>query len=148
MLLLRSLTKDHGLAGLRLGYAITTPDLLDPIRRVRPPWSVNALAQAAGLAALEDVGHIEEARRVVAESRAYLAEELGALGLGVIPSAANFLLVRVGDGAAFRSGLLERGVCVRDCASFGLPAYVRIGVRRLEECRRLASAAREVVQGA
>ncbi|MCL4531947.1 MAG: histidinol-phosphate aminotransferase family protein [Actinobacteria bacterium] len=145
LLLLRSMTKDHGLAGLRLGYAVARPDVLDPLGRIRPPWGVNVLAQAAGLAALKDEAHVEDARRVIAEARAYLVGELSALGLGVIPSAANFLLVRVGDGAAFRAAMLARGVCVRDCASFGLPAYVRIGMRTMPDCRRLAVAAREVV---
>ena len=135
LLLLRSMTKDHGLAGLRLGYAVAPPEVVEDPNRVRPPWSVNAAAQAAGLAALGDVGHLEAARRVVRESRAYLVGELSELGLEVVPPTANFLLVRVGDGAAFRSALLERGVCVRDCASFGLPAYVRIGVRTLPDCR-------------
>lgn len=148
LLLLRSLTKDHGLAGLRLGYAVAPPELLEPIRRVRPPWTVNAAAQAAGLAALGDAAHLERARRVVVEARAYLQRELSALGLAVVPSAANFLLVRVGDGAAFRSALLERGLCVRDCASFGLPAHIRIAMRTLPECERLVDAVREVIGNA
>ena len=148
LLLLRSMTKDHGLAGIRLGYAVARPDVLDPLGRIRPPWSVNALAQAAGLAALKDEAHVEAARRVIAEARAYLVGELSALGLGVVPSAANFLLVRVGDGAAFRAAMLARGICVRDCASFGLPAHVRIGMRTMPDCRRLAAVAREVVVGA
>ena len=148
LLLLRSMTKDHGLAGIRLGYALARADLLEPLGRVRPPWGVNALAQAAGLAALEDQAHVEAARRVIAEARAFLVGELSALGLGVVPSTANLLLVRVGDGAAFRTAMLARGVCVRDCASFGLPAYVRIGMRTMPDCRRLAEVAREVLSGA
>ncbi len=148
LLLLRSLTKDHGLAGIRLGYAIAAPALIDPIRRVRPPWTVNAAAQAAGEAALRETEHLAAARRVVAESRAYLAAQLSGLGLEVVPSSANFLLVRVGNGAAFRSALLERGICVRDCASFGMPEYVRMGVRTLPECAALIDAAREVIVGA
>lgn len=145
LLLLRSMTKDHGLAGLRLGYAVALPEIVGWLNRVRPPWSVNVAAQRTGLVALGERGHLEEARRVVAESRAFLTEQLSALGLGVVPSIANFLLVRVGDGAAFRSALMARGVCVRDCASFGLPAYVRIAVRTLLECRRLVEAVRAVV---
>ncbi|MGE5618669.1 MAG: pyridoxal phosphate-dependent aminotransferase [Sphingomonadaceae bacterium] len=145
LLLLRSMTKDHALAGLRLGYAVAHPDLIQWLDRVRPPWNVNAAAQAAGLAALVEGGHVEEARRVVEEARRFLSEELSGLGLEVIPSAANFLLVRVGRGNEFRAALLDRGICVRDCASFGLPAYVRIGVRTLPECRMLVDAVREVV---
>ncbi|MHB0868720.1 MAG: pyridoxal phosphate-dependent aminotransferase [Chloroflexota bacterium] len=145
LLLLRSMTKDHALAGLRLGYAVARPDLIRWLDRVRPPWNVNAAAQLAGFAALGERHHLEEARRVVEESRRFLSEELTRLGLKVTPSAANFLLVRVGRGGAFRAALLERGICVRDCASFGLPAHVRIGVRTLPECRKLVEAVREVV---
>ncbi len=146
LLLLRSMTKDHGLAGLRLGYAVARPDLIQWLERVRPPWNVNAAAQVAGLAALEATAHLEEARRVVEEARVLVSGRLSALGLLVIPSATNFLLVRVGDAAAFRSALLDRGICVRDCASFGLPAYVRIGLRTVEECRRLVDAVGEVLR--
>ena len=147
LLLLRSMTKDHGLAGIRLGYAVARPDVLEPLGRVRPPWGVNALAQAAGIAALKDQAHVETGRRVIAEARPYLVGELSVLGLGVVPSAANFLLVRAGDGAAFRSAMLARGICVRDCASFGLPAYVRIGIRTMPDCRKLIQATREVLAG-
>ena len=145
LLLLRSMTKDHGLAGVRLGYAVAPPEIVGWLRRVRPPWNVNAVAQKAGLAALRDVAHVDEARRVVAESRRYLAGQLSALGLTVVPSVANFLLVRVGHGASFRDALLARGVCVRDCASFGLPAYVRIGIRTMPECETLVDAVRKVL---
>lgn len=147
LLLLRSMTKDHGLAGLRLGYALAHPDIVAALDRVRPPWNVNAAAQAAGLAALAETRHVEEARLVVTETRDYLSRELASLGLGVVPSAANFLLLRVGDGTPFRSALMQRGICVRDCTSFGLPAYVRVGMRPMEECRRLVEAVREVMAG-
>lgn len=147
LVLLRSMTKDHGLAGVRLGYAVATPEVVEWLRQVRPPWNVSALAQAAGLAALEAREHVERGRRVVAEAREFVAERLSALGLVVVPSAANFLLVRVGDGDGFRSALLAKGVCVRDCASFGLPAHVRIGLRTLPECRKLVEAVAEVLAG-
>ncbi len=147
LLLLRSMTKDHGLAGVRLGYAIAPPEIVGWLRRVRPPWTVNAVAQKAGLAALREVAHVNEARRVVAESRQYLTGRLSALGLTVVPSVANFLLVRVGQGGSFRDALLAHGICVRDCASFGLPAYVRIGIRTMPECEMLVEAVREVLAG-
>lgn len=145
LLLLRSMTKDYGLAGLRLGYAVAPPEVVEDLNRVRPPWSVSAAAQAAGLAALSDGSHLEAARRTVTESRAYLVRALSDLGLRVVPPTANFLLVKVGNGAVFRSALLVRGVCVRDCASFDLPEYVRIGVRTMADCRRLVEAVGEVV---
>lgn len=140
LVLLRSLTKEYALAGLRLGYASGPPEASAALRVARPAWSVNAVAQAAGLAALADGEHLAAARRVVREARDYLARELRALGFRVAPPTANFLLVEVGDGAALRAALLPRGLIVRECASFGLPAYVRIGVRTLPECRRLVAA--------
>jgi histidinol-phosphate aminotransferase len=148
LVLLRSMTKDYGLAGLRLGYTVAVPYLAGALQRVRPPWNVSAASQAAGLAALDEEEHVRQGRRAAAEARDYLTGELASLGLRVVPSAANFILARVGDGAAFRSALMERGVCVRDCASFGLPAYVRVGMRPLPECQRLVDAVRGVIAGA
>ena len=144
VLLLRSLTKDHALAGLRLGYALAAPEVVDALRAVQPPWSVSAAAQAAGLAALSDDEHLAASQAEVWEARRELVEALEALGLRVHPGAANAILVEVGDGRAFREELLRRGVVVRDCASFGLPAHVRIGVRTRPECRRLVEAVAEM----
>lgn len=147
VLLLRSLTKDHGLAGLRLGYTLAPPPVRAALERVRPPWSVNAVAQAAGLAALRDEAHLARARAEVRRTRAFLSSALAAHGLRVLPAAANFLLVEVGDGAALRAALLRRGVCVRDCASFGLPGHVRIGLRPVPDCERLVAAVAELAAG-
>ena len=146
LLLLRSMTKDHALAGLRLGYAVARPDIIEWLDRVRPPWNVNAAAQVAGIAALQERRYLEESHRAVEEGRRFLADQLTRLGLKVVPSSANFLLVKVGRGASFRAALLEHGICVRDCASFGLPSYVRIAVRTLPDCRRLVQAVKEVLQ--
>ena len=128
------------MAGLRLGYAIGTPAAADALDRVRPAWSVNAVAQAAGLAAVRDEAHLERARAEVRRARAYLTGALGGLGLRVLPSAANYVLVDVGDAAAARAALLARGIVVRTCASFGLPAFIRIGLRTLPECEALVGA--------
>lgn len=140
VVLLRSLTKDYALPGLRLGYALAPASICAALDRVRPPWSVNAVAQAAGLAALREPAHLEEARAEVRRARTYLSAVLGALGLPVLPSAANYLLVKVGDARSVRAALLRRGVCVRDCTSFGLPEYVRVGLRTLPECEQLVAA--------
>lgn len=146
--ILRSMTKDHALAGVRLGYMVAQPDVVDAAAARQHAWSVNAVAQAAGLAALDDDSHVEAARRAIGDSKTYLASELSRLGLAVVPSAANFLLVRVGRAAAVRSALLSRGIAVRDCTSFGLPDHIRIGIRRRDECRRLVEALGEVLPGA
>jgi len=144
VVLLRSMTKDHALAGLRLGYALASPEVVATLKQVQPSWSVNAAAQAAGLAALSDEKHLRETLPQIAEAKAYLVRELTHMGLRVVPSAANFLLVEVGDGQSLRRKLLPYGLIIRDCASFGLPEYVRIAVRRMEECHRLIETLRQL----
>ncbi len=144
--LLRSLTKAHGLAGLRLGYLVAHPEVVTTLERVRPPWSVNSAAQIAGLAALQDTKHLERSLTVVHEARRYLLGALEALRLKVIAGPANFLLIRVGDARLVRQRLLARGICVRDCTSFGLPGYIRVGIRRVEDCRRLVEALAGVME--
>jgi histidinol-phosphate aminotransferase len=139
LVILRSLTKDHAVPGLRLGYLLAAPELVQAVEAVRPPWSVNAGALRAGLAALSPSAqaHVQRARSVVAASRDLLSRGFADAGFEVSPSRANFLLVDVGDGAAFRRALLPKGLVVRDCASFGLPAHVRVACRRPNECQRL-----------
>ncbi len=143
--ILRSMTKDHALAGLRLGYLMADPGLVSAMRRIQPAWSVNAVAQAAGLAATKDQAHLGRARTVISESKSYLRSELQEVGVPVTESAANYILARVGDAASVRSALLRRKIVVRDCTSFGLPEHIRIAVRRLEECALLVDALREQV---
>jgi histidinol-phosphate aminotransferase len=139
LLILRSLTKDHALPGLRLGYALASTELASALEAVRPPWSVNSGALRAGLATLdpEADAHLARAVELVATSRALLVEGFLQLGYQVTPSSANFVMVDVRDGRAFRSALLERGLVVRDCTSFGLPAHVRIACRLPDQCRDL-----------
>jgi L-threonine-O-3-phosphate decarboxylase len=144
-LVLRSMTKDFALAGLRLGYAVGAEELIAALTRVRPPWSVNVLAQAAGIAALRDREHLERSLELLAAAKGELTAALAELGMKVPPSAAPFFLVRVGNGAAVRRTLLHKGILVRDCASFGLPEYIRICTRRPEENARLVAAIREVI---
>jgi histidinol-phosphate/aromatic aminotransferase/cobyric acid decarboxylase-like protein len=141
------MTKDYALAGLRLGYAVGHVLIIAALSRVRPAWNVNALAQAAGLAALGDEVHRQQSLQALAQAREELVTGLAKLGLPPLPSATHFFLVRVGDGAAFRQALLRQGILVRDCASFGLPAYVRIATRRPEENARLLEAIRTVLSG-
>ncbi|MDP2953319.1 MAG: aminotransferase class I/II-fold pyridoxal phosphate-dependent enzyme, partial [Chloroflexota bacterium] len=152
LFLLRSMTKDYALGGLRLGYGLGPRGVMEALRQARPPWSVNSLAQAAGLAALKDQGHLERSLRGVEESKTYLVAEMSApstgsgqrLGFKVLPSAAHFFLIKVGDAPGFRSRLLRRGFCLRDCSSFGLPRFVRLAPRTLPECQRLVEALREL----
>lgn len=144
VIVLRSLTKAFALPGVRLGYALARPDLLEAVRRQQPAWSVNAFAEAAGIAAAESCWHLDHVRRAVAEAKSHLAKGLSALGLRVVVGAANFLMVDVGNAKATRLGLLRQGICVRDCSSFGLPNYVRLVVPAPEDVGRLLGAVGQV----
>ncbi len=139
--LLRSMTKDYALAGLRLGYMLAPEEILARVGKFQYSWSVSAAAQATGLVALDHPQHVEHGRRIVGASKKFLTGALGRMGLECLPSAANFLLIRVGEAARLRRELLTRyKVCVRDCASFGLPEHIRVGVRNIEESRKLVRA--------
>ncbi len=130
---LHSLTKLYALAGLRLGYLVAHPDVIKRVAAYQPTWSVNSAAQAAGLAALGDKEFVCTTLPPLWESSDQLRRELRALGLTVLPSRLPFMLVHTGNGAATRAELLQQGCVVRDCASFGLPEYVRIAPRKTEE---------------
>lgn len=145
--LLRSMTKDYALTGLRLGYMLASEEIVGRVRRFQYSWSVNAPAQAAGIAAIADREQVEKGREAVREGKEYLWGMARSLGLECLPSAANFLLLKVGRAAEIRRQLLTRHkVCVRDCASFGLPEYIRVGVRTTNDNRRLADALRQVLE--
>lgn len=139
LVLLRSMTKSYALAGLRLGYVLADASTVEVLSIARPPWNVSSPAQAAGIAALSlSAGaHLEASLKKLRRDAAYLRWGLERLGYNVVPFCANFMLVHVGDGARIRSQLLEHALQVRDCASFGLPEYIRISVRRHNECRKL-----------
>ena len=145
IVVLRSMTKDYALTALRLGYAVAAPPVIARLQALQPDWSVNGLAQAAGMAALADDGYLDRARRAVAVSRDCVVERLGALGIHCYPTAANFILARVGDAAALRDRLARQGLFVRDCTSFGLPDCIRIGLRPMEDCVRLTDAIAELI---
>ena len=148
VMLVRSMTKDYAQTALRLGYALASEEVVSRLREYQPDWSVNSLAQKAGVSALEDAGYLPRAREAVFAAKDYLAKELGALGVEVPHSEANFILVKVGDAAKWRSLLLAKGMVVRDCASFGLPQYIRLGIRKMADCQRLAAAMAEVAWAA
>ncbi len=139
---LSAFTKLYGMAGLRLGYLICgNGDIVEGVRAMGQVWPVSSVAEAAGTAALEDTEYLAHTRRVVADERAWLARELSALGLFVVPSSANYLLFRAPtDTLAQR--LFEAGILVRTCASFsGLSAFwYRIAVRTRAENEALIRA--------
>lgn len=140
---LRSMTKFYGFPGIRLGYALAASSLTERLVTLRLPWSVNTLAQAAGLAALADGGHALRSRACIAEERAFLMTELAKLpGVRVWPGAANYLLARFDGGmtaAALQERLLPERILIRDCGNFhGLDGrFFRVAVRSREDNERL-----------
>jgi histidinol-phosphate aminotransferase len=130
LVVLRTFSKIHGLAGLRLGYGVARAEVVEYIDRVRPPFNVNAVAQAAGVAALDDDAHVERSRALVQEERPFLAAGLGALGATVVPSQANFVLADFPGrpGKELSETLLREGVVVRPAAAYGFPTAQRITV--------------------
>lgn len=142
--ILRSMTKDFALAGLRLGYAVASEDIIRNLRRVRPPWNVNAVAQQAGIVALNNAGYLAKSRRKIKEAREFLAGELEGLGLKPLPTDTHFFLVKVGNARAFHHALLQNRILVRDATSFGLPGHIRISPRTLPECRKLIAVLHEL----
>lgn len=134
LIVTRTFSKAYGLAGVRLGYGLAHPEVLEPLRTVREPFSVNLLAQLAGPAALGDIAFLEETIRVNEAERQRLTSAFGQLGWRVLPSEANFVLSDTGaDAGALCTALLQRGVIIRSGIPFGLPHSVRISVGTPEQ---------------
>ena len=140
VVVLRTFSKIHGLAGLRVGYGVALPELVDAMNRLRQPFNVNTLAQIGARAALEDDAHVEASRACNREGMAFLRDACERLGLDTVPSWANFLLVRVGDGAAMYDALLRRGVIVRPMGGYGFPDHLRVTIGTAAENARLVTA--------
>jgi histidinol-phosphate aminotransferase len=136
----RTFSKAHGLAALRVGYGIMHPKVADMLNRVRQPFNVNSIAQAAALAALGDAAYVEESRALNDEGMRLLQTELRAMRVDFVPSHGNFMLVRVGDGGRVYQRLLERGVIVRPVANYALPEHLRVTIGLPAENRRFLDA--------
>jgi len=143
-IILRSMTKDYALTGLRLGYLVASQEIVGHLHRVCPPWNVNIGAQKAGIAALGQPGYLEQCQRKIREAKQFLVRELHSLGFTLVPSQANFFLVRVKRATEFRAELLQHGIMVRDCTSFGLPEHIRIAPRTLPDCRKFIATIRSL----
>jgi histidinol-phosphate aminotransferase len=145
-ILLRSMTKDFALAGLRLGYAVAPPALLREMRRHQSAWSVNAAAQAAGCAALRELDYYHDTLSKLGNLKEAFFGEIRAAGLPPVNSRTHFTLVRTPVSAdKFRLNLLRKGVQVRDCTSFGLPDHIRVSTRLPADNRKLVDALQQTV---
>lgn len=148
LIVLRTFSKIYGLAGLRVGYALASPDLIACFNQVREPFPVDRLAQAAAEATLDDDAYVRAAFDNNRAGRAWLAGALSDLGLRVIPSQANFVLVDVGRPAdEVAKQLLPHGVIVRPGAMWRLPTWIRISVGNADENRRAAASLKTVLAG-
>ena len=146
LLVTRTFSKAHGLAGLRVGYGVAHPEVADLLNRVRQPFNVNSVAQAAAIAALGDTAFVEESVKLNLLGMQQLTTGFEALGLDWIPSHGNFVSVRVGDAGQVFDELLARGVIVRPIAGYALPEHLRITVGLESENARLLETLAAVLQ--
>jgi histidinol-phosphate aminotransferase len=146
VVVLRSMTKDYGLPGLRLGYAVACREIIDSLRPVLPPWNVNAVALKVGVDVLEKEEYLRQSLQQVREAKRFLTGELSRLGFKVLPSDAHYFLVKVGNAPECRRSLLRQGILIRDGTSFGLKEYIRIAPRTIPECQKLIAAFGSIVK--
>ena len=146
LIVTRTFSKAWGLAGLRVGYAVSRPEVAGLLNRVRQPFNVNSIAQAAALAALDDEAHLQKCVQANLTGLQQLAAGFDALGLSYIESVGNFIAVDTGQraDAVYRS-LLQAGVIVRPIANYGLPNHLRVSVGLPDENKRLLAALKKVL---
>jgi len=145
LILLRTFSKIYGLAGLRLGYGIGHPDFIAQLEKIRQPFNINAIAQAGALAALDDTAHARRSRQLNARGLKFYARAFRELGLEFVPSSANFILARVGEGQRVFSEMQKLGVIVRPMAGYQLPEWVRISIGTPKENQRCLDALKTVL---
>jgi histidinol-phosphate aminotransferase len=146
VVVLRTFSKVHGLAGVRIGYAVAPPEIIQVLHKTRQPFNVNSIAQAGALAALEDDAHLRQTKLVVDEGRAYLQEQFANMQIPFVPAAANFIMVNVDDGCAVFEKLLRRKIIVRPLKGYDLPEWVRISAGTMEENRKLIAALSDIMR--
>jgi histidinol-phosphate aminotransferase len=146
VVVLRTFSKIHGLAGLRIGYAVAPAEMIQVLHKTRQPFNVNSIAHAGALAALNDEAHLRKTKRVVDEGRAYLQEKFTEMRIPFVQAVANFLMVNIGDGFGVFKKLLRRKIIVRPLKGYGLPEWVRISVGTMEENKKLIAALSEVIR--
>jgi len=147
VVILKTFSKSYGLAGLRLGYAVAESEFVSYMERVRQPFNVNTLAQAAGIAALDDKDFLKKTRRLVLEGKDFIYRELSKLGLGFLPSVSNFILIDTGkDCLEVFKAMLKFGVIVRDMKQYGLKDFIRVTIGTQKENERFIRVLRKVLK--
>jgi histidinol-phosphate aminotransferase len=136
LILMRTFSKIYGLAGVRIGYGIGNPDLIAALEKTRQPFNINSLAQAAALAALDDAEHVHKTRENNFAGVDFFRRALRDLKLEFVPSFANFILVRVGEGQKVFDAMQKQGVIVRPMGGYQLPEWIRLSVGTPKENER------------
>ncbi len=149
LLVSRTLSKAYGLAGLRIGFGIAQPSITDLLNRIRQPFNVNSMAQAAAVAALNDSAFLRKSAQVNTEGYRQLTQTFEEMGLEYVPSYGNFVLVKVGNddgaGARVNLALLKQGIIVRPVGNYGLPHWLRISIGLPEENAAFVTALKKVL---
>ena len=141
LLVLRTFSKVYGLAALRVGFAVASPQIIEQLSVVKQPFNVGTLGQVAARVALDDTGFVEQSRKVNREGKQFWNENLARLGLFFYPTQANFIAVKVDrDAQAVFSAMADQGVTIRPMTSFGLPDWIRITVGTLQQNQRCLTA--------
>ena len=148
LLVSRTFSKAYGLASLRVGYALSSPQVADVLNRVRAPFNVNSLALSAACAALDDADYLAASRRTNDAGMAQLEAGFRRLGLSWIPSKGNFIAVDFGrDAAPINQALLQAGVIVRPVAGYGMPTFLRVSIGTEQENARFLEALEQILRG-
>ncbi len=145
LIILRTFSKAYGLAGLRIGYAIGNEKLIATLNHARQPFNANAMAQAAALAALDDNHHIAKTREMCFQGLELFAKKLPTLGIEFIPSHANFILIKTGNGREIFAELQKRKIIVRPMTGYGLPSWIRITIGTPEQNESVLAALQEIL---
>ena len=145
LIISRTFSKAYGLAGLRVGFGLTSPDVADLMNRVRQPFNVNSLAQTAAVASLADDAFVERTRALNQAGMVQITQGLTALGLAYIPSFANFVSFKVPDAAGVNQRLLAQGVIVRPIANYEMPDYLRVSIGLFAENTRFLEALKQAL---
>ncbi len=146
LLISRTLSKAYGLAGLRIGFGLCHPNVADMMNRVRQPFNVNNVAQAAAIASLQDDDFVARSYALNQAGMAQLTQGFDKLGLSYIPSYANFISVKVGNAAAINQQLLQKGVIVRPVANYEMPEYLRVSIGLFSENAKFLSVLEEILR--
>jgi len=142
----RTFSKMYGLAGLRIGYGVSSEEVIDLLNRVREPFNINSIAQIAAITALRDQPYYQKALRLCEKEKEYLYGELGRLGLAFVKSATNFIVINVKqDSQKVFQKFLSKGIIVRNMSAWGLKTYIRVTVGKPQENKEFIKNLKEIL---